>query len=200
MRRLVQLTSRAGFTALGNKLPLTVVIAIMRTVLAAIPLALLLGAVACSRNEPVDEEAENAANLDAVVAEANAAAEAVHEKADETPPAPGTNQSEPVLAQPTPGDIIPAHYQGRWGMVPADCTSTRGDAKGLMTIGDTSIKFYESTATLTERRPAKATSFSGLFAFRGEGQAWEKVMTFTRAGDMLKRADKDGSFTYRRCA
>jgi hypothetical protein len=174
--------------------------AVMKQFLAAIPLAFLLGAVACGKNEPVDKDAENAAGLDQVVAEANATAEAVHEQADETPPAPGTHQSEPVLAQPTPGDIIPAHYQGRWGMVPADCTSTRGDAKGLMTIGDTSIKFYESTATLTKRRPVIATSFSGLFAFRGEGEAWEKVMTFTRSGNTLKRADQDGSFTYKRCA
>ena len=172
----------------------------MKTVLAAVPLAFLLGAVACSKNEPVADDAENAAGLEQVVAEANATAEAVHEQADATPPAPGTNQREPTLAQPTPGDVIPAHYQGRWGLAPADCTSTRGDAKGLMTIGDTSIKFYESTATLTERRPAKATSFSGLFAFRGEGQSWEKVMTFTRNGDRLERADSDGSFTYRRCA
>ena len=172
----------------------------MRTVLAALPLVFVLGAVACSKSDPVAEDAENAAGLEQAVESANATAEAVHEQADATPPAPGTNQSEPVLAQPTPGGVIPAHYQGRWGMVPADCTSTRGDAKGLMTIGDTSIKFYESTATLTERRPAIATSFSGLFAFRGEGESWEKVMTFTRTGDTLKRADKEGSYTYRRCA
>lgn len=171
----------------------------MKAILAAIPLVFMLGAVACGREEPVDAGAENAANLEAVVAEANAAAEAVHERSDPTPPAPGTNQSEPILAQPTPGDVIPERYQGRWGMTAADCTSTRGDAKGLMTIGDTRIRFYESTATLTERRPAIATSFSGLFAFRGEGQAWEKVMTFTRTGDTLKRAEEGGTFTYRRC-
>src|ERR1044072_7834775 len=46
---------------------------------------------------------------------------------------------------------IPAQYQGRWGMVPADCTSTRGDAKGLITIGDKTIRFFESTATLKEQ-------------------------------------------------
>lgn len=171
----------------------------MKIVLAAIPLAFLLTAVACSADEPGDAEAENTANLDAVVAEANAMAEAVHEQTDPTPPAPGTNQSEPELVQPIPGGVIPDQYQGRWGMVPADCTSTRGDAKGLMTIGDTRIRFYESTATLTHRRPAIATSFSGLFAFRGEGQAWEKVMTFTRTGDTLQRAEEGGRFTYTRC-
>ena len=172
----------------------------MRTVLALIPFAFLLGAVACGKNEPVVDNAENAAGLDQVVAEANATAEAVHEVADETPPGPDGNNGEPTPVPPTPGDIIPAQYQGRWGMVPGDCTSTRGDAKGLITVGDTSIRFYESTATLTKRRPAKATSFAGLFAFRGEGQSWEKVMTFTQTGDTLERADSEGRYTYKRCA
>ena len=95
--------------------------------------------------------------------------------------------------------LFPAQYRGRWGLVAADCTSTRGDAKGLITIGDTTVKFYESLASLKEQRPAIATSFSGLFAFTGEGQKWEKVMTFTRSGDTLERADEEGSFTYTRC-
>jgi hypothetical protein len=171
----------------------------MKAVLGAIPLAFVLAAAACGGSEPVDDNAEDAAGLDQVVAEANATAEAVHERADETPPAPDGKDGEPAPAPPAPGDIIPAQYQGRWGMVPADCTSTRGDAKGLITVGDTSIRFYESTATLKERRPAVAISFSGLFAFTGEGQRWEKVMTFTRAGDTLQRAEEEGSFTYRKC-
>ena len=58
---------------------------------------------------------------------------------------------------------------------------------------------YESTATLKAQRPAITTSFSGLFGFTGEGQSWDKVMTFTRAGDSLKRADNEGSFLYKRC-
>ena len=142
----------------------------------------------------------NAANLDAVVAEANATAERRPSTRPTKPAGAGTGDNATTPPPPTPGGIIPAQYQGRWGMVPADCTSTRGDAKGLITIGDTSIKFYESTATLTEQRPAIATSFAGLFAFRGEGQSWEKVMTFTRTGDTLKRAEAEGSFTYKRCA
>ena len=94
---------------------------------------------------------------------------------------------------------IPAQYHGRWGMVAADCTSTRGDNKGLITIGDSTLKFYESTATLKERRPAIATSFSALYGFTGEGQNWEKVVTLTRTGDTLTRADDEGSYTYTRC-
>ena len=99
-----------------------------------------------------------------------------------------------------PTTLIPAQYRGRWGMVAADCTSTRGDAKGLMTVGDTSIRFYESTAALQEQRPAIATSFSGVFSFTGEGQSWERVMTLTRTGKTLKRDQADGNFTYTRCA
>lgn len=100
----------------------------------------------------------------------------------------------------TASAVIPAQYRGRWGMVPADCTSTRGDAKGLIEIADKTVTFYESTATLKEQRPAIATSFAGQFAFTGEGQSWDKVMTFTRAGDTLNRADESGTFTYKRCA
>jgi len=172
----------------------------MRPVLAAVPFVFLLSAVACGKNEPVDDDAENAAGLDQVVAEANATAEAIQAQADTTPPAPVTNQEEPAIVPPTPGAIIPAQYHGRWGMVPADCTSTRGDAKGLITVGDTRIRFYESTATLSQQRPATANSFAGEFVFTGEGQRWEKVMTLTRNGNTLERADSEGSFTYRRCA
>ena len=93
-----------------------------------------------------------------------------------------------------------AQYRGRWGMVSADCTSTRGDAKGLITINEVSIKFYEARATLKEQRPAVSTSFSGLYGFVGEGQTWEKVVTLTRTGDALKRADDEGSYNYERCA
>lgn len=172
----------------------------MKAILATIPLAFVLSAAACGKSDPVDENADNTVGIDVAVAQANATADAVRNQADGTPLAPGSNQSEPSPPDPVPGGIIPAQYQGRWGMVPADCTSTRGDAKGLMTIGDMRIRFYESTATLTQQRPAIATSFSGLFAFRGEGQAWEKVMTFTRTGDRLERAEEGGKFTYRRCA
>ena len=80
------------------------------------------------------------------------------------------------------------------------CDQRRSDNKGMITIGERTIIFYESTATLKERRPAIATSFAGLFAFTGEGQNWEKVMTFTRTGDTLKRAEESGTFTYKRCA
>jgi hypothetical protein len=140
------------------------------------------------------------------------AAEAANAEIEVLPPDDSANGGGNDVVPPTNADgeaaappdsraaaLIPAQYRGRWGMVPADCTSTRGDAKGLITVGDRTIRFYESTATLKEQRPAIATSFSGLFGFTGEGQTWAKVMTFTRIGDMLKRAEEDGSYTYKRC-
>lgn len=117
------------------------------------------------------------------------------------PPDEGNEESAAANTVERPTTLlIPAALHGRWGMVPADCTSTRGDAKGLINVDDTSIKFYESVANLKEQRPAVATSFSGLFAFTGEGQNWVKVMTFTRTGNVLKRAEETGTFTYTRCA
>ncbi len=100
---------------------------------------------------------------------------------------------------PTGAAAIPAQYRGRWGMVPLDCTGDPSAAKGLISIDGTSIKFYESRATLKEQQPSIATSLSGRFGFTGEGQTWEKVVTLTRTGDKLKRADDEGSYDYTRC-
>jgi len=118
----------------------------------------------------------------------------------------GLNEADDAGSeQPSPpgtpeASMIPGEYRGRWGMVTADCDQSRSDAKGAITIGEKTIRFYEATATLKERRPAIATSFAGLFGFTGEGQNWEKVMTFTRTGNTLKRAEETGTFTYTRCA
>ena len=111
----------------------------------------------------------------------------------------GLNEADDAGSEDPNQGFFPAQYRGRWGMVRADCDPKRSDNKGLITIADTTVKFYESLVNLKEQRPAIATSFSGLFAFTGEGQNWEKVMTFTRTGDTLKRADSDGNFTYTRC-
>jgi len=114
---------------------------------------------------------------------------------DETAQANATNKVE----EPTSA-AIPATYHGRWGMVANDCQPGRDDAKGLITIDARTVKFYEAVATLKEQRPAIATSFAGQFDFIGEGQNWRKVMTFTRTGDKLTRAEEEGTFTYTRCA
>lgn len=160
------------------------------------PALLALALAACQQDDPnniaIDEG--NSVNAEIETLPADESSLNNVEGADAS-----TNSARPE----SPSDavaVIPAHYHGRWGMVPADCTSNRGDAKGLIEIGDKTIKFYEARATLKEQRPAIATSFSGLFAFTGEGQNWEKVQTLTHTGDTLKRAEDSGTFTYKRCA
>ena len=159
---------------------------------------LFLALAACQQNDPNNIAIDEGNSL-------NADIETL--PPDETVTSDGNLSSEDsdnVAGMPVPPDpaslMIPAQYHGRWGMVAGDCTSTNGDNKGLITVGDKTIKFFEAVATLKEQRPAIATSYSGLFAFTGEGQSWEKVMTFTRTGNTLKRAEETGTFTYTRCA
>lgn len=151
---------------------------------------LALALAACQQNDPnniaIDEG--NTANGDIETLPPD-------EGNDETAQADEANAADPAATA-----AIPAQYRGRWGMVANDCDPARDDAKGLIEIGDTTVKFYEAVATLKEQRPAIATSFAGQFGFTGEGQTWQKVMTFTRTGDTLKRAEEEGTFTYKRCA
>ena len=173
----------------------------MKRMLAAAMLALAL--VACQQNDPNNIAIDEGNSLNADIEtlppdegnEETAAANSgglneADDAGSEQPSPPNTSEAS----------MIPGQYRGRWGMVVADCDRNRSDAKGAMTIGERNIVFYESNATLKEQRPAIATSFAGLFAFTGEGQSWEKVMTFTRTGNTLKRAEETGTFTYTRCA
>ena len=153
---------------------------------------LVLGLAACQQQDPnniaIDEGNSQNAEIETLPPD---------EGNEETAAANASNM--PVPPAPVMNDI-PTELHGRWGMVAADCTSTRGDAKGLIEIGHQTIKFYEALATLKERRPASPESFSGLFGFTGEGQTWEKVQTFTRTGNRLTRTEREGTFTYTRCA
>lgn len=99
---------------------------------------------------------------------------------------------------------IPAAFHGRWGMVPADCTSTKGDTKGLITIDPTSIKFFESKGTLTKVTLNAPENFTGTFAFTGEGQSWtnSQNLKLTGSSNTLIRSETDvaQSYSYKRCA
>ena len=102
------------------------------------------------------------------------------------------------------GLAIPAAFRGRWGMVPKDCTSTRGDAKGLVEIDASTMKFFESRGTLTRVTLNEPGNFTGTFAFTGEGQNWTNAQNLQLAGsgDRLVRSEADvsQSFTYQRCS
>ena len=163
-----------------------------------LPLAVLLALAGCGP-DPVKDGAENGAPPveDMVVNDGSRDL-----PGNVRPPEP-TNQAAPTntAASATPAAPIPAQYRGRWGMNANDCDPRQAAAaKGLITIGERTIRFYESTATVKEPRVAVAISYAALFVFTGEGQTWEKVETLTRSGDTLTRADADGTFTYTRCA
>lgn len=100
--------------------------------------------------------------------------------------------------------LIPAAFRGRWGMVPDDCTSTRGDAKGLIIVDEDSIKFFESQATLTKVTGSFPENFTGTFAFTGEGENWTNSQNLKLTGSsntlVRKQSDIAQPFTYKRCA
>jgi hypothetical protein len=101
----------------------------------------------------------------------------------------------------TPGKI-PASLHGRWGMTPGDCTSTRGDAKGLLIVSADALKFYESVAKPAGELDTSSNSASGDFAFTGEGMTWKKYEALELQSGKLVRTESDPmtSFTYARCA
>ncbi len=112
------------------------------------------------------------------------------------PPASASPASQPSEMAGAPAEdememTIPGPIQGRWGLVAADCTSTRGDAKGLLTIESQRLRFYESTATLGEVAERGADRIRATFAFTGEGQTWSRDMTLAVAdgGKTLVRSE-----------
>ncbi|NBW76906.1 MAG: hypothetical protein EBR34_14085 [Sphingomonadaceae bacterium] len=99
---------------------------------------------------------------------------------------------------------IPEQIRGSWGMVPADCTSTKGDAKGLLVIDATTLKFYESLGKLGAIAEAGDTRIRASFAFTGEGMIWQREETLElQDGALIRReAGQDaapGPFKYTRC-
>lgn len=125
-----------------------------------------------------------------------------------TAPDAGEDVFVSPTASPTTAEAvgIPKLLQGRWGLVKADCTSTAGDAKGLVTIDPTSLKFYEALARLTVVKSFSANAMEGEFSFSGEGQSWTLDVALSTAdgGKTLVRKDSGpdalpGTQTYMKC-
>jgi hypothetical protein len=119
--------------------------------------------------------------------------------------APAAGASHPP-AQAAAESEIPEVLRGRWGLVPADCTSTRGDAKGLLRVDADKLEFYESVAMLGPVRKVDADSISASFEFTGEGQSWvqEVALSTTDDGRTMVRQNTGsdaapGPLTYTRC-
>jgi len=122
------------------------------------------------------------------------------------PVAADTTQPSQANAAPSPAaNGIPKSLQGRWGLVPADCTSDSGDAKGLLTVSPNRLTFYESVATLDEARTATDTMIDARFDFSGEGQSWTSELQLSSSdGRTMLRRDfgPDAAptpLTYTRC-
>lgn len=105
-----------------------------------------------------------------------------------------------------PGKVgIPKPLQGRWALVSADCTSTRGDAKGLLIVGESGLRFFESRATIDRiESNAPPSRLVASFDFTGEGMTWKRVMTLERSGNQLRRTERGGEegpvdLTYTAC-
>ncbi len=127
----------------------------------------------------------------------------------EKPIAPAPNSFSPedaangTAAGSAADKVIPAAFQGRWGLVPGDCGPDASIAKGLMVVDGKQLRFYESVG-----KPAVVTNpvpnrMEGRFSFTGEGMDWSKdmVLTLEGDGDRLVRAEKEpkASYSYKRC-
>ncbi len=162
-----------------------------RPAILAIACAVLAG---CGQSGPVANGAENTASLPAPDQAAPDPTAAAPANATATPS--GANVSGPSNATK-----IPATLHGRWGMSPGDCTSTRGDAKGLLTISADEMRFYESVAVPDAELAVAPDSIRGNFNFTGEGQSWTKFQDLRLKGGELVRTESNptASYSYAKC-
>ena len=151
----------------------------------------------CERRDPVDDQANNAASLPAPpTVNASDPSGAPPPPNSENPPAPADGNSV------TPAAAIPAAFQGRWGLTPGDCTSSRGDNKGLLVIAADKLTFYESRAVPKTNVQTSPDSFSADFEFTGEGQTWTRYQSLElQKGGKLVRTESGpmASYTYAKC-
>jgi len=150
----------------------------------------VLGMVACSGRDPVDDRAANAAGLPDIAARAPTSIGEPH------------NATEPAKPLPASAVTIPAALQGRWGLSPADCMPGRSDAKGLLIVAPGELRFYESRAVPGRDVQADPGSISGHFAFTGEGQSWTRYEALKINKQVLVRteANPTASFSYAKCS
>jgi len=162
----------------------------LRTVGPILACALMSTIVACSGRDPVADEANNSAGLPAI-----------NDAVPNPTGAPPQKGAAPASHTPAPAAKIPAALYGRWGLSPADCTTTRGDEKGLLVITGDQLRFYESRAVPAADVQASDTSISGDFTFTGEGQTWTRFESLQlQKQDLVRTETKPAaSFTYAKC-
>ena len=162
-----------------------------------LPVLAALALAGCGGSDQI----ANDANTEALPAPATANS---FEPNGTPPPANAAAAPQPTpanAATPQAAGKFPAALQGRWGMVPEDCTSTRGDAKGLLIISETDMRFYESRAVPTANVETSNNSISADFSFTGEGMSWTKFESLQLQEGRLVRTVSTpmASYTYARC-
>jgi hypothetical protein len=167
----------------------------MKVRVPVISLALMAAAVACSKPSPV------AKGANAVTAVPGASTHSVSAPAGGPPESKSGTTAAAAAPEATASISIPDLFQGRWGLTPQDCTSALGDAKGLLVINGSELRFYESRAVPTADTHFAGGVLAGDFRFTGEGQTWTKFERLERQKDTLVRTDSDpaASFTYAKC-
>lgn len=166
----------------------------MRFMAVLLVLGTTIWLVSCGKQDPV---ADNIAALNLPVPASDRAPNPTA-----APPAGSSAMAaEPPVAVTATATAIPAALQGRWGLAPADCTSTRGDAKGLLAIDGTELRFYESRAVPLPGVQVGDASIRGDFRFTGEGQEWTRFERLERNGANLVRTESNpaASYTYAKC-
>ena len=172
-----------------------------------LPAAMLLLA-ACSGGENDESGPEATANLSPLRKAAPAEPAAPPETAskDATEPTADTPPEKAEAAGDAGGKAIPVAIRGRRGLTAADCTSTKGGAKGLLTIDATNLRFYESHGELAQVRERGANRIVADYKFSGEGMEWDQrtLLDAGRDGKTLIRRDygegASGPMRYTRCA
>ena len=168
--------------------------------LIALPLAL----AACQQNTSPSDELTTEDTVGTTAPSTTPSVPAEPTKTASTPPNPLPTTTD-TTGIPEFG--IPVALQGNWGLVPADCTSKRGDAKGLLRVSATTLTFYESVGKLGAIKSSSDNSVRADFSFSGEGMTWKREETLTVSGNKLTRTERGGDepgsggpFTYTRCA
>lgn len=153
----------------------------------------------CGGSDPVADQANNTASLPAPpTVNASDPSGAPPPPNSENPPAPASGDNTVAPAAP-----IPAMFHGRWGLTPGDCTSTRGDNKGLLVVSADKLTFYESRAVPKGNTKSSGDSFSADFDFTGEGQSWTRFQSLElQKGGKLVRTESGpmASYTYAKCS
>lgn len=158
----------------------------------------IAGALALAACSP--EPAGNAAGEEPEV-------DAADTPAAETPAAVPAQEEAVPAPEETVAAAIPATAHGRWGLVPGDCTSTKGDAKGLLIVEADKLRFYESVGRLGEVSESGPNRIRATFSFSGEGMTWtrDEVLEVQDGGKTLIRREygddaAPSPFKYAKCA